>query len=144
SKVEELKAAAREEIARIEGMGGVRAAVESGYMKSQLVKSMSERVSRINADEQVIVGVNRWTEALPSPLVNDAEGGIFSVDPAEVQRATEALETTRRTRDNGRARAAIEALQDAARSGANMMEASIECALARVTTGEWGDALREV
>jgi len=144
AKVDELKSAAREEIARIEGMGGVRAAVESGYMKSQLVKSMAERVSRINSGDQVIVGVNRWTDAIPSPLLADAEGGIFTVDRAEVARATETLDATRRSRDAGRAAAALAALKDAARTGTNMMEASIECALARVTTGEWADALREV
>ncbi len=144
SKVNELKEQTREELARIDGMGGVRAAVESGYMKSQLVRSMSDRMSRINAGEQIVVGVNRWTEGIDSPLLQDAEGGVFTVDAAEVQRAIAALETTKTSRDEARVAAALQALEAAARDGSNMMEPSIECALARVTTGEWSDTLRKV
>lgn len=144
SKVEELKSQTRAELDRIRGMGGVRPAVESGYLKAQLVKSMSERMSRINSGEQVIVGVNRWEDAIESPLLRDNEGGIFVIDPEEVQQAVDTLETTRVNRDQARAAAAIEALKDAARSGASMMGPSIECALARVTTGEWADALRSI
>jgi ethylmalonyl-CoA mutase len=144
SKVGELKDAARQEIERIDGMGGLRAAVDSGYMKSQLVRSMADRISRINAGEQVIVGVNRWEEGLASPLVSGEGGGLFTVDKAEVAKAIESLERTRAKRENARAEAALERLRQAAASGENMMEASIECALARVTTGEWADALRGV
>ncbi len=144
SKVDELKRQAREEIARIEAMGGIRAAVESGYLKSQLVRSMSERVSRINSGELVIVGVNRWTDGLPSPLLTGEDGGIFKVDEAETRRTLEALAAVRAKRDPARVAAALAALEDAARSGKNMMEPSIECALARVTTGEWADTLRRV
>ncbi len=144
SKVEDLKRQTREEIDRIRGLGGIRPAVESGYLKSQLVKSMSERMSRINTGEQVIVGVNRWTEAIDSPLVGDTSGGIFTVDAEEVRRAVAALDTTRATRDAARAEAALVALEAAARDGSNLMEPSIECALARVTTGEWSDVLRKV
>lgn len=144
SKVNELKQLAREEIDRIIGMGGVRQAIESGYMKSALVKSMSERVSRIANGEQVVVGVNKWTEGLDSPLMGGDDGGVFKVDAAAVQEALDALQETKANRDAARVNAALEALKEAARSGANMMEPSIECALARVTTGEWADALREV
>ncbi len=144
SKVDELKRQAREEIARIEAMGGIRAAVESGYLKAQLVRSMSERMSRINSGELVVVGVNRWTEGLPSPLLAGEDGGIFKVDEAETRRTLEALREVKAKRDPARVAAALAALEEAARSGANMMEPSIECALARVTTGEWADTLRRV
>lgn len=144
SKTEELKRQAREEIARIEAMGGIRAAVESGYLKSQLVRSMSERVSKINSGELVIVGVNRWTEGLPSPLLTGEDGGIFKVDEAETRRTLEALAAVKAKRDPARVQAALAALEEAARTGKNMMEPSIECALARVTTGEWADTLRRV
>ncbi len=142
SKVEELKQKALAEIERIEGMGGLRAAVDSGYMKAQLVRSMADRVSRINAGEKIIVGVNRWEEGLPSPLTSGEGGGIFTVDKDEVARNIEALERTKANRDESRAQAALARIREAAASGENMMEASIECALARVTTGEWADALR--
>jgi ethylmalonyl-CoA mutase len=144
SKVDELKAEAREEIEKILGMGGVIPAIESGYMKSSLVRSMSERVSAINSGEQVVVGLNRWTEGLDSPLLGGEDGGIFALDESAARDAIESLERTKSGRDAERAAAAIEALQAAARDGSSLMEPSIECALARVTTGEWAGALREV
>lgn len=143
-KVEELKSQATAEIEKIRGMGGVRKAIESGYMKSSLVRSMSERVSRIASNELTVVGVNRWTEGLPSPLMGGDDGGIFSIDASTASEAFDALEATRAKRDDARVQEALAALTKAAESGENMMEASIECALARVTTGEWADALRAV
>jgi (2R)-ethylmalonyl-CoA mutase len=144
SKVAELTSAARAEIDAIIAMGGVRAAVESGYMKSALVRSMTARVTRINTGAQVVVGVNRWTEALPSPLIGGEDGGVFRVDPVEVKETLAALGRTRTRREVGAVERALADLRRAAESGENMMEASIRCALARVTTGEWADALREV
>ena len=144
SKVDELKADAREEIEKILGMGGVIPAIESGYMKSALVRSMSERMSAINTGEQIVVGLNKWTEGLPSPLLGGDDGGIFKVDESAANAAVASLEATRADRDQARADAALEALKQAARDGGSMMEPSIECALARVTTGEWAGALREV
>lgn len=144
SKVKELKEQAYEEIEKIRGMGGVSEAIESGYMKSSLVRSMSDRVSRIAADQLTVVGVNRWTEGLPSPLMTGADGGVFKADASAVQEAFDTLAQTKSKRDPARVEAALEALKRAAKEGENMMEPSIECALARVTTGEWADALREV
>jgi (2R)-ethylmalonyl-CoA mutase len=143
-RTRELAAEARAEIDRILALGGVRAAVESGYMKAALVRSMSERVSKIDRAELTVVGVNKWAEGLPSPLVGGDDGGIFHVDQKEVDAAMAALAETRTRRDGARAAAALDGLRAAARSGAPLMEPSIECALARVTTGEWADALREV
>jgi (2R)-ethylmalonyl-CoA mutase len=144
SKVNALIEEATEEIETILGMGGVIPAIESGYMKTALVRSMSERMSRINAGEQVVVGLNKWTEGLPSPLTAGDDGGIFKVDAKAAEAIIGSLEHTRATRDSARAQAALDALKQAARSGSNLMEPSIECALARVTTGEWAGALREV
>ena len=144
SKVDELKAQAREEIEKILGMGGVIPAIESGYLKSALVRSMSERMSAINTGEQIVVGLNKWTDGLPSPLLGGEDGGIFTLDESAARDAIESLERTRADRDPQRVEAALEALKAAARDGSSMMEPSIECALARVTTGEWAGALREV
>ncbi|HVW29737.1 MAG TPA: protein meaA [Polyangiaceae bacterium] len=144
SKVDDLKSQAKKEIEVILGMGGVKAAIESGYMKSALVRSMAARMKAINTGEQVIVGMNKWTEGIPSPLLSGSDGGIFKVDPQATRGAMGSLERTRKNRDPHRAKRALDALQEAARSGANMMEPSIECALARVTTGEWARALRQV
>jgi (2R)-ethylmalonyl-CoA mutase len=143
SKVNDLKHQAREEIDRILEQGGIQPAVESGYMKSQLVRSMADRVSDITTGERIVVGVNRWTEAIQSPLVSGEEGGIFRVDPEEARWTLDRYEETKRNRDDARVAETLEVLRAAAVSGGSLMQASIDCALARVTTGEWSDALRE-
>ena len=132
------------EIETILGMGGVIPAIESGYMKTALVRSMSERMSRINDGEQIVVGLNRWTEGLASPLTSGDDGGIFRVDPSATAQILTSLERTRAERDPERVARALAALKAAADDGSSLMEPSIECALARVTTGEWAGALREV
>ncbi len=142
-KVGELCAAARDELARIDGMGGIRGAIESGYCKRELVRSMAARMARIAGGEQTVVGVNKWTDGLPSPLVADG-GGIFRADPGAAEAALASLEQTRARRDPARVRDALAQLEAAARGGESVMEASIACALARVTTGEWAGALRAV
>ncbi len=144
AKVQELMDEATAEIETILGMGGVIPAIESGYMKTALVRSMSERMSAINSGDQIVVGLNKWTEGLPSPLTAGDDGGIFKVDEKAAEEIIAHLEQVRATRDSARAEAAIEALKAAARDGSSLMEPSIECALARVTTGEWAGALREV
>jgi (2R)-ethylmalonyl-CoA mutase len=144
SKVAQLRADAQREIDSIMDMGGVVPAIESGYMKSALVRSMAARMSAINTGEQIVVGLNKWTEGIPTPLLSGDDGGIFKVDDAAAHETIDNLERTRASRDPERAKQAIAALQAAARSGESMMEPSIECALARVTTGEWAGALREV
>ena len=144
SKVNSLKQDARKEIDEILGMGGVRSAIESGYMKSALVASMSERISKINQGELTVVGVNRWVEGLPSPLMSGEDGGVFRVEQESTNEALAMLEKTRTSRDEAKVASALRSLKDAAEEGKNMMEASVACALARVTTGEWADTLREV
>jgi (2R)-ethylmalonyl-CoA mutase len=144
AKVDALKREAHAEIERILAMGGVKAAIESGYLKTRLVRSMAERMRRINTGEQIVVGQNKFTDGLPSPLVSGNDGGLFHVDEGAAKEALATLEATRKKRDPGRVKEALGRLLAAARSGENMMEASIECALARVTTGEWAGALRDV
>ncbi|MCE9597071.1 MAG: protein meaA [Spirochaetia bacterium] len=144
SKVTALKDECRTELEKILAMGGVRAAVENGYLKSSLVKSMSERVSKINSGELLVVGINKWKEGIRSPLLSGEDGGIFKVDVAKVKETIENLETTKKKRDPAKVAKTLADLKEAAKSGTNMMEPSIACALARVTTGEWADALREV
>jgi (2R)-ethylmalonyl-CoA mutase len=143
-KVDDLIAAAKAELTQIEQAGGIRGAVESGYCKRELVRSMAARMARIERGEQVVVGVNKWTDGLPSPLVGGEDGGVFRADPAAAEAALASLAETRRTRDAGKVRAALAELEACARGGKPIMEASIACALARVTTGEWAGTLRAV
>lgn len=144
SKTAELVRGARAEIERIVEMGGVSAAIESGYLKSQLVRSMAAKRARIERGEDVVVGVNRWTEGIASPLTTGADGGLFRIDEKEARATLESLQRTRTERDPKAVESALAELSRAAASGESMMEASIACAVARVTTGEWAEALRKV
>jgi len=141
AKVAELKAAAREELAQIEKMGGTVKAVESGYLKQQLVESNSRRVEAIERGEQVVVGVNRFTETEPSPLADAADMVVTVPEAAETDQIAR-LNAWRAARDGNAVAAALDGLRKAAKSGANIMPASITCAKAGVTTGEWGFTLR--
>ncbi len=143
AKVEALKAEAREELARIDGMGGAVAAVESSYMKQKLVESNSRRLAAIEAGEQVVVGVNRFTEAAPSPLTT-GDGAILTVDAKAEAEQVERLAAWRAQRDGKAVAAALDQLKSAAKEGRNIMEPSIACAHAGVTGGEWAGSLREI
>ena len=141
-KVEALKAEAREELKRIEAMGGAVAAVESGYMKQQLVESNTARLEGIERGEQTVVGVNRFVESEASPLTGGIETIMTVSEEAEVDQI-ERLNAWRAQRDNAAVQATLAALKRAAAGQANIMPASVECAKAGVTTGEWGWTLRE-
>ncbi|MQY12566.1 Methylmalonyl-CoA mutase [Streptomyces sp. RB5] len=132
------------EMDHIEELGGAVAAVESGYLKAQLVASHAERRARIESGEEKIVGVNSYTETEPSPLTADLDTAIMTVDPATEHRVVSALHDWRLQRDEERAQRALSALKSAAAGTANLMEPTLECARAGVTTGEWSWALRDV
>jgi ethylmalonyl-CoA mutase len=140
-EVDALKVAVRQELARIEQMGGAVAAID--YMKGCLVASNSERLRRIESGEQIVVGVNRWTETEPSPLAA-ASDTVEVIDPAIEAEQIARLEAWRRSRDGAAVAKALAELQRAASENRNVMEPSIACAKAGVTTGEWGHTLRQV
>jgi (2R)-ethylmalonyl-CoA mutase len=144
TKVAEIKDGARAEIDRVLDLGGAVAAVESGYLKSSLVSSLSARRRRIESGEDVVVGVNRFTGSEPNPLQHGLDASIQTVDPAAEAAAVEAVRAWRAGRDAARVDTALKALRDAAASDTNLMEPSLECARAGVTTGEWADVLRGV
>jgi len=143
AKVEDLKAAARDELAHIDAMGGSVTAVESGYMKQQLVISNTERLEAIERGERAVIGVNRYVESEPSPL-SGGEEAVVTVPAAVEADQVARLEAWRRDRDEKAATAALQALRRVGKEGGNIMPASIAAAKAGVTTGEWGAALREV
>ncbi len=138
-KVEGLKDGARAELAQIDAMGGAVAAID--YMKSRLVEANADRIARIESGETTVVGVNRWTEAAPSPLTA-GDGAIMQADPAAEADQIARLTAWRASRDAGAVATALAAVRDAARSGANIMPPSIAAAKAGATTGEWGAAIR--
>jgi len=143
-KVEALKAQARAELQRIEAMGGAIAAIESGYMKAELVMANTARLKAIETGQEIVVGVNGFTETEPSPLSSGDGKSIITVPEHVEQEQIERLKAWRAKRDASAVRAALDRLKQAAREGRNIMEPSIACAEAGVTTGEWGGALREV
>ena len=140
-KVEQLKEQAKAELATIDRMGGAIAAID--YMKRRLVESNSARLRQIETGELVVVGVNRWTETEPSPLTA-GEGAIMVVDPAVEAEQVERLKAWRAARDAKAVDKTLADLESAAKEGRNIMESSIACARAGVTTGEWGTTLRRV
>ena len=141
-KVDDLKRQAKEELKRIEEMGGAVAAVNTGYMKQQLVESNTARLEAIERGEQTVVGVNKYLESEPSPLVGAADA-ILTVPEAAERGQVEQLKAWRAARDNNAVAAALKELKRSATAGTNIMPASIACAKAGVTTGEWGWTLRE-
>jgi (2R)-ethylmalonyl-CoA mutase len=149
AKVAALVEESLAEIGRIDEMGGAMAAVESGYLKSQLVSSHAERRARIEGGTEKIVGVNIYESTEPNPLTADLDAAIQTVDPAVEARVVAALQNWRDTRyqppfNHPRPCKALERLKEAAKGTDNLMEATLECARAGVTTGEWSEALREV
>jgi (2R)-ethylmalonyl-CoA mutase len=131
------------ELDRVLAMGGSPASLD--YMKGRLVASLAERLRRIEAGEQVVVGVNRYPESEPSPLL----GGMDFSWTERVGQDLEAeqvrsLEAWRGARERATARTALDALRRAAEEGENLVPVSIQAARAGVTTGEWADALRSV
>ncbi|TDD61379.1 protein meaA [Kribbella antibiotica] len=144
AKVDELVAGARDEIDRVQAMGGAVAAVESGYLKSALVGSHAERWQRIESGEQVVVGVNKFQNTEPSPLTADLDAAIQTVDPAAEKAALNSLREWRAQRDQKAAETALAKLRETAKGTANLMPATLECVRAGVTTGEWSGVLREM
>jgi (2R)-ethylmalonyl-CoA mutase len=139
AKVEELKAGARAELANIDAMGGAIGAID--YMKGRLVESNAERLNRIEREETIVVGVNRWQQGEPSPLMGE-DGGIMTVDPAVEETQKARLAEWKAARDEAAVKAALADLRAAAQAGENVMPASIACAKAGVTTGEWAGEMR--
>ena len=139
AKVEQLKAGARAELKQIDAMGGAMEAID--YMKSRLVESNAERIARIEVGETTVVGVNKWTEHAPSPLTSGPEA-IMVADPEAEADQIARLQAWRASRDESAVKKALDELARVARSGENVMPASIAAAKAGATTGEWGDAVR--
>ena len=144
AKVQELIAGAEAEIARVAEQGGMVQAIESGYVKRELVKSHTRRMRDIESGELKIVGVNCFQATAESPLTTGTDSGIMKVDVQAEREQIAALQAFRAARDQSLVNTALAALGAAAVSGDNIMPSSIDCARAGVTTGEWSKVLRDV
>jgi (2R)-ethylmalonyl-CoA mutase len=139
--VAELLEGARAEMAVVAEHGGAVKAVD--YMKAALVDSHRERLRRIEAGEQIVVGLNKYEDTEPSPLLQGADGGILTVDPEVESQQREAVAEWRASRDEGAVDAALSELARVAQGDENIMPATIAAAKAGVTTGEWAQTLRD-
>jgi (2R)-ethylmalonyl-CoA mutase len=143
NKVAALKEEALAEMQRIADMGGAVAAIDSAYMKQRLVESNLKRLANIESGEQMVIGVNAFTEGEPSPL-SGGEGAILTVDDSVEREQVERLNAWRAERNANAVKTALAELTAAAKEDRNVMPASIACAHAGVTTGEWTETLRGV
>jgi len=144
ARVETLKAEATAELKRVIRLGGATSTEAIDYMKRALVESNTARLQAIEAGETKIVGVNAFTTTEASPLSADAAGSILTVKDDVEYEQIEKLKAWRAARDAKAVKTALAGLREAAKEGRNIMEPSIVCAKAGVTTGEWGEALRQV
>ena len=139
-----IEAAARAELDEVLAQGGIVPAIDSGWVKQRLVRSQFDRLRRIETREQTVVGLNRFTETAPSPLATEGAAAILKVDEAAERQQIELLQAHRARRNAQDVAAALAGLRDAANGTDNVMPASIRCAHAGVTTGEWAGTLREI
>jgi (2R)-ethylmalonyl-CoA mutase len=144
AKVAQLVADAKAEMDRVQAMGGAVAAVESGYMKQELVTSHAARRARIESGEEVVVGVNRFETTEPSPLTADLDAAIQAPDAEAERQAIASVEAWKAERDQAEVDAALGRLAEDAKTGVNLMEATLAAARAGATTGEWAGTLRSV
>ena len=143
-KVNELKKQAKKELKIIDEFGGLEKAIENGYMKRKLVESQTIRQKRIEDGMQKVVGVNCFTEGENSPLVSSNDGGFQKVDKKAELKQIENVKKWKKNRDTKKVKTLLDKLSNVAKSGQNIMQTSIECAHAGVTTGEWGFVMRNV
>ncbi len=144
AKVAELVSGAKAEMDRVQALGGAIAAVESGYMKQELVSAHAARRGRIESGDEIIVGVNRFETTEPSPLTADLDGAIMAADPQAEQSALTSVAEWKAERDEQAVTEALAALVEDAKSDANLMTATLAAARAGATTGEWAGTLRGV
>ena len=142
-KVDQLVHDATAELDRVLAMGGAVAAVEAGYMKQQMVSSLTERRARIESGDDVVIGVNAFEASEPSPLQIEGENAVYLVDPEVEAEAIDSLLRWRAERDDRAVESALAALASAAAGSADLMGPTLDCARAGVTTGEWAQTLRE-
>jgi len=145
ARTQELAEEATAELEKVLAMGGAVAAVDNAYMKQRLVESNTARVRAVESGEQVVVGVNAYTDTEASPLTAaGSQESILVVDESAEREQIERLEAFRQRRNGAEAKAALQGLRDALTNGENVMPASIRAAHAGVTTGEWADTLRKL
>ncbi|MGH9738414.1 MAG: acyl-CoA mutase large subunit family protein [Candidatus Acidiferrales bacterium] len=133
---DEIEAGAKEYIGKIDAMGGMLRAIETGYVQQEIQKSAYQYQRSIESGDQVVVGVNRFQADSEQPIPT------LRIDP-EIERAQVArLNALRAKRDAAKARAAVEEVERRARGNENLMPAILAAVEAYATVGEISDAMR--
>ncbi len=143
-KVSKLKTSAYQELKNIDKLGGLVQAIERGYMKSKLVESQTIRQKSIENGNQKVVGVNCFSEGEKSPLVQENDGGFMKVDEKSENKQITNVKRWKEQRDNKKVQSFLKELKQKATDNVNIMDISIKCAHAGVTTGEWSNVIRDV
>ena len=144
NKVKTLKESFYTQIKEIDKLGGLVEAIENGYMKSKLVESQTARQKSIESGEQRVIGVNCYTEGEESPLTNVNDGGFMKVDAKAEKKQIENIRKFKSKRNKKILESLLKDLKTTAAEGRNVMDISVKCAHAGVTTGEWSNVMREV
>ena len=144
NKVKTLKESFYKQIKEIDKLGGLVEAIENGYMKSKLVESQTARQKSIESGEQRVIGVNCYTEGEESPLTNVNDGGFMKVDAKAEKKQIENIRKFKSKRNKKILESLLKDLKTTAAEGRNVMDISVKCAHAGVTTGEWSNVMREV
>jgi methylmalonyl-CoA mutase N-terminal domain/subunit len=135
---DELESMAREMIERIDTLGGMLRAIETGYVQREIQKSAYEYQRAIEKKERIVVGVNRFRTEQQTQIP------ILQIDPHIEREQVERVQALRARRDAARAASAVAAVEARARSGQNLMPAIVAAVEAYATLGEISDALRRV
>ncbi|MAI83800.1 MAG: protein meaA [Rickettsiales bacterium] len=143
-KVDELKNQANNELREIDKFGGLKVAIENGYMKKKLVSSQTIRQKNIENGMQKVVGVNCFTEGVKSPLMDDEDGGFMKADQKAEKKQIENVKQWKASRSDKTVKSLLNELSEKAKSGENIMPISIKCAHGGITSGEWGNVMRSI
>jgi len=135
---DDLETKANAYITRIDEMGGMVAAIESGYPQREIQDSAYRTQRAIEAGDQVIVGVNKFQQQ------EDAAVPVLKIDPAVERDQVERISAFRASRDGAATNAALRRVGDRARGEGNLMPAIVDAVQAKATLGEISDAMREV
>ncbi len=143
-KVKSLKSLAYSELKKIDSLGGLVEAIENGYMKSKLVESQTFRQKSIEGGVQKVVGVNCFSDGEKSPLIQEDDGGFMKVDEDSEKKQIQNVKKWKQTRNNKKVDQLLKVLKRKAKENENILDISIKCAHAGVTTGEWSNVMRDV
>jgi len=138
SLTNEIEKRAAEYLGKIEVLGGMLKAIERGFVQHEIQNAAYEYQQAVDEQRAIVVGLNRFEVEEEKPI------SIQRIDPALEPKQVERLRAVRAKRDAGPWKAALAAVEDAARSGANVMPHILAAVEASATVGEISDAMRRV